>query len=117
MNHGITGYGPREWSEGERRAETYLRVLHGEVGTAERELIDRATQAARKQARSSAAHPVTLVMEALFSLLPFEETGSPIAMTPPIRRVSMLPEKTEFPLHDGLRRFFRSGLLRLAGVN
>ena len=50
--------------------------------------------------------PVTLVMEALFGFLPSE---APLVMTPPINRSTMLPEPTEFPVHDWMRRIFRRG--------
>lgn len=117
MNQPISPYGPREWSEGRRRAETYLRALQGEFGAAELELVSRSIRAARERDRESgAAHPVTLVMESLFDLLSREESAAPAAMTPPMQRVSMLPEKTEFPFHDGLRRLFRTRLLPFAGA-
>lgn len=105
---------PREWNEAQRRAETYLRARQGALGSAERHLLEQATKSARAQQREApAAHPVTLVMESLFALLPPAEA---VAMTPPIRRVSMLPEETEFPLHDGLRTLFRTGFSPFAGA-
>jgi len=117
MNQGITVHGPREWSEAQRRAETYLRAWSGSLGSAEQRLFTRALTAAREHHHADpAAHPVTLVMEALFVLLPLEETAPPVAMTPPIQRVTMLPEETEFPFHQGLRRLFRTQLLPFAGV-
>ena len=63
----------------------------------------------------SSAHPVTLVMESLFDLLP-PETAAPVAMTPPMQRVAMIPEKTEFPFHDAMRRLFNLKLFPSAGV-
>jgi hypothetical protein len=117
MNQGITVHGPREWSEAQRRAETYLRVLSGRLGSAEQQLLAQALITAREHHRADpAAHPVTLVMESLFALLPAEGAASPVAMTPPIQRVTMLPEKTEFPFHDGLRQLFRTQLLLFAGA-
>ena len=117
MSQEITVHGPRDWSEAQRRAETYLRAWSGRLGSAERQLLAQALSAAREHRRANAAaHPVALVMEALFVLLPPEETAMPVAMTPPIQRVTMLPEKTEFPFHDGLRRLFRTQLLPFAGV-
>jgi hypothetical protein len=98
-------YLPQQWSEAHRRAEIYLRALRSEFGSAERQLVARALASAREQHRRGAAtHPVTLVMESLFEMLPPQNTMTPITMTPPLARASMLPEKTEFPLHDWLRR-------------
>jgi hypothetical protein len=118
MMEGISGYGPREWSEGMRRGEAYLRAWRGECGPTENEQLAEAIALARAQAvGGDPRHPVTLVMESLFDLLPLENARGTVATTPPIQRVRMLPEKTEFPLHDGLRRLFRPRLLRFAGAN
>lgn len=96
---------PPPWREAERRAKTYLRALRGAVGADERDLLATALSSARAQARlQDGAHPVTLVMEALFSFLPVDQ---PAVMAPPIERSGMLPEPTEFPVHDWLRRCFR----------
>ena len=115
---GVSEYGPREWNEGMRRGETYLRSWRGSSGTAENEQLAKAVAIARAQAAAGdPRHPVTLVMESLFAFLPLENESAAIAITPPIQRVKMLPEKTEFPLHDGLRRLFRPRLLRFAGAN
>ncbi|HEY2712270.1 MAG TPA: hypothetical protein VGI60_07130 [Chthoniobacterales bacterium] len=116
MNYGITGYGPGAWSEAQQRAETYLNALHGGLGSAQRELLVRAMQSAREQEENVATHPVTLVMQALFAALS-KETTAIIAMAPPIQRVAMLPEKVEFPFHEGLGRLFRTQLLPFAGAN
>lgn len=95
------------WSEAERRAESYLRTLRGSFGSAERLLVANARSSARGQSQlNPGAHPVTLVMEALFGFLPFVPNESP-PMTPPLRRATMLPEPIEFPVHD-----FLGGLLR-----
>ncbi len=95
----------RQWSEAHYRAEAYLRTLRGRFETAERQLVTSAMASARGQVRlNPEAHPVTLVMEALFGFLPDAEA---VAMTPPIERTRMLPEPMEFPLHDCLRRIFR----------
>lgn len=95
------------WQEAQRRGETYLRLCRGEFGADERHLLASALASARAQSRlSDGTHPVTLVMEALFGFLP---TDAPLAMTPPIRRSTMLPEPTEFPVHDWMRRIFRRG--------
>ena len=115
MNQRITVYGPREWSEAQSRAETYLRALHGGFGSSERHLLAQALVTAREQS-DAAAHPVTMVMDSLFALLPPENAASPVAMAPPIQRVTMLPEKTEFPFHDGLRRLFRTQVSPFAGA-
>ncbi|HEY1583372.1 MAG TPA: hypothetical protein VGF73_09780 [Chthoniobacterales bacterium] len=56
------------------------------------------------------------MMEALFALLSTSEGAAPVAITPPLRRTRMLPEKTEFPLHEGLSRFVRSGVVPFAGT-
>ncbi len=110
-------HGPREWDEARRRAETYLRALRGRFGVTEREQIARAIALARAQRGDErVAHPVTLVMETLIDLLPQENTAGPVAITPPLQRVSMLPEKTEFPFHEGLRRFLRTQFLPFAGA-
>ncbi len=93
-----------KWNEAKRRAETYLRVSRGDFGLVERQLVDRAIELASvRSAASTEAHPVTLVMDALFRLLPLPASGEKI-MTPAIRRTSMLPERTEFPVHDFVRR-------------
>ncbi len=106
-----------DWSEARRRAETYLRALHGRFGTPEREQVARAITAARvRLSQGSETHPVTLVMKALFDLLPAPSAAAPLCMTPPIRRVRMLPEKTDFPFHAGLRQLFRTQLLPFAGI-
>jgi hypothetical protein len=55
-------------------------------------------------------------MQTLFAILP-KETPATIAMTPPIQRAAMLPEKVEFPFHEGLRRLFHTQLLPFAGAN
>ncbi len=108
MTQTISPYGPREWSEARRRAETYLRALQGGFGQGERALLAQALAKAHGQNREDrATHPVTLVMESLFGLLPPEDVSAPVAMTPPMQRVTMLPEKTEFPFHDGMRRLFQ----------
>lgn len=114
MNHGITGCCPAAWDEAQQRAETYLYALYGEFDSGQRELLARATQSARARSENAATHPVTLVMQALFALL---ETTPTFAMTPPIQRVSMVPEKIAFPFHEGLGRLFRTHLLPFAGAN
>jgi len=116
MNQGIRVHGAQEWGEAQRRAETYLRAWSGRLGSAEQQLLTRALITAQERP-DAGAHPVTLVMESLFALLPAEASAKPAAMTPPIRRVTMLPEETEFPFHDGLRRLFRTQLLPFAGVH
>lgn len=95
----------QRWHEAQRRAETYLQLSRGAFGAAERRLLVSALASARAQARLDAAtHPVTLVMEALFGFL----AASPeVPMTPPLQRSTMLPEPTEFPVHDWFRRVFR----------
>lgn len=114
MKQTISSHSPREWSEAQRRAETYLRALHGEFGSTEQQLLSQAVAAGRqKQSCDALSHPVTLVMESLFALLPSEEA---FTITPPIQRTTMLPEKIVFPFHDGLRRLFRIKLLPFAGV-
>ena len=118
MMEAILGYGPREWSEGMRRGETYLRAWRGRCEAAERKQLAQAIAIARAQSASGdPRHPVTLVMESLFDLLPVENERAALATTPPIQRVRMLPEKTEFPLHDGLRRLLRPRFLAFAGAN
>ena len=95
------------WQEAQRRGETYLRLCRGAFGAAERHLLASALASARAQLRlSEGIPPVTLVMEALFGFLSSE---APLAMTPPINRSRMLPEPTEFPVHDWMRRIFRRG--------
>jgi hypothetical protein len=117
MNQGITVHGRREWSEAQRRAEAYLRALSGTLGSAEQQFLAQSFATARERHRADpAAHPVTLVMESLFALLPVEVAAAPIAMVPPVQRVTMLPEKTEFPFHDCLRQLFRTQLLPFAGT-
>lgn len=94
----------QRWHEAQRRAETYLRLCRETFGAAERRLLASALASARAQARlHDDTHPVTLVMEALFGFLP----ATAIAMTPPLQRSTMLPEPTEFPVHDWFRRVFR----------
>jgi hypothetical protein len=116
MNQTISSHGLREWNEAQRRAETYLRTLHGSIGPAERTLLADALAKARgRRGTESSAHPVTLVMESLFDLL-LPETAAPVAMTPPMQRVAMIAEKTEFPLHDAMRRLFNLNLFPSAGV-
>ena len=88
--------------------------MHGTLGHAERQLAREAETAARAR-QFEGVHPVTLIMEALFRMLP--EGEAPVAMTPPMQRVSMLPERTEFPLHDGWSRFFRTCLIPFAGAH
>jgi hypothetical protein len=106
MNQPIPRHGVREWNEARRRAETYLRALHGGIGPTERTLLlDVLAKARRNYGTESSTPPVTLVMESLFDLLP-PETAAPVAMTPPMQRVAMIPEKTEFPLHAAMRRLF-----------
>lgn len=101
---------PQKWSEAHRRAEIYLRALRGGFGLDERQLVASAISSAGGQLRLNPnAHPVTLVMEALFGLLPESSPGS-VAMTPPLQRARMLPEPMEFPVHDWLRRAFRSAV-------
>lgn len=98
---------PQKWNEAQRRAETYLRALRGVFGPGERELVASALASARGQSQlNQDAHPVTLVMEALFGFLPAVAAEIP-AMTPPLQRATMLPEPMEFPVHDWLRRCFR----------
>ncbi len=111
-------YGLREWSEGRRRGEAYLRAWRGQCGAAEDKQLAEAITLARAQSdKGDPRHPVTLVMESLFTLFPIGQVAAPIAMTPPIQRVRMLPEKTEFPLHEGIRRLFRTRFLSFAGAN
>ncbi len=114
----ISGYGQQEWNEGKRRAETYLRAWHGRSDAAEAKQLAQAVAIARARSdNGDRRHPVTLVMESVFDLLPNKNLCAPVATAPPIQRVRMLPEKTEFPLHDALRRFFRNGFLAFAGAN
>ncbi len=97
----------QKWNEAHRRAETYLRLLRGEFGRRERQLAALALNSARGQIQQHHdAHPVTLVMEALFGFLSGAPAKMP-AMTPPLQRATMLPEPMEFPVHDWLRGFFR----------
>lgn len=98
---------PQNWNEAQRRAEAYLRALRGVFGPGERQLVASAIDSARGQLElDNDAHPVILVMEALFGFLPAAAAEIPV-MTPPIQRATMLPEPMEFPLHDWLRGFFR----------
>ena len=115
MNQTVSSNGVPEWNEAQRRAETYLRALHGRIGPADRTLLVDALATARRRGTESSAHPLTLVMESLFDLLP-PETAAPVAMTPPMQRVAMIPEKTEFPFHDAMRRLFNLKLFPSAGV-
>ena len=106
---------PQQWNEAHRRAETYLRALRGGYGPAERELFARALAVARAQHRSGRTkHPVALMMESLFAILPPHDSIASAAMTPPIRRTTMLPERTEFPVHDWLRRLAPKRIFHLA---
>ncbi len=117
MKDTISRHLPQHWSEAHHRAETYLRALGGEFGPVERKLAARALAAARAERRPEfMAHPVTLVMRALFSILAHEKTAPPVAMTPPIQRTTMLPEPTEFPLHDWVRGVARGRFFKLAGA-
>ncbi|MGI8890716.1 MAG: hypothetical protein ACR2G0_08035 [Chthoniobacterales bacterium] len=105
-------YGLQEWNEAQRRAEIYLRTWRGQVGPAERKLLCLASDKACEQSFAAPSkHPVTLVMESLFDLLPEED--APVAMTPPIQRTRMLPEATEFPVHDVVRQISRTLLFAL----
>lgn len=114
MKQTISSQGPEEWNEAQRRAKTYLRALYRGFGSTERQLLSRALTAAQEEHRyDGVSHPVRLVMQSLFALLPSEE---PVAMTPSIQRTTMLPEKTVFPFHDGLRRLFRAKFLPFAGI-
>ena len=107
---------PRKWHEARRRAECYLRALRGAIGAAEGQLVIRALTMARAQhGRDPATHPVTMVMETLFDLLPVGQTSVPMA--PPIQRATMLPEPMEFPVRDWLRRCFRRPRVVVAGPN
>ena len=95
-----------QWHEAQRRAESYLRALRGVLGTAERELLVSALTTARAHHQWNAkAHPVALVMETLFDLLPIAEPA--VTMAPPIQRATMLPEPIQFPVRDWLRGWFR----------
>lgn len=115
MTQGLDLHNTQEWSEARDRAESYLRALRGTLGPADDQLLSQAWAAARDQSRlDCSTHPVTRVMESLFALLPPELTA-PVAMTPPIKRVSMLPEPTQFPFHEGLSRLFHASFNRLAG--
>lgn len=117
MNQTISSHGVREWNEAQRRAETYLHALHGRIGPADRTLlVDALAKARGRRGTESSAHPVTLVMESLFDLLP-PKTAASVAMTPPMQRVAMIAEKTEFPFHDAMRRLFNLKLFPSAGVN
>ncbi len=117
MKQGMTAYGPREWSEAQDRAATYLRALQGGLGAEQRQLLSQALRMAlAERATAPATHPVTLLMEALFALLAEAEPTEPVPMAPPMQRVTMLPEPTEFPLHDGIKRVFRTRHLLFAGA-
>jgi len=117
MMEAISGYGPREWNEGMRRGETYLCAWRGRCEAAERKQLAQAIAVARARSESGdPRHPVTLVMESLFDLLPMENARAAVPTAPPIQRVRMLPEKTEFPLHDGLRRLLRPRFLAFTGA-
>lgn len=106
---------PQQWHEAHRRAETYLCALRGGYGSAERELFDRALTIARARHRSGRTkHPVALMMESLFAILPPHDDMAPAVMTPPIRRTTMLPERTEFPVHDWLHRLAPKRIFNLA---
>lgn len=108
MQSASSKYGPREWSEAQRRAEKYLQLLRGQFSAVEAAELAQAMTRARAAASAAALqHPVTLVMEALFALLPSQSPPPKIAMTPPLRRTPMLPEKTEFPLHHCWRQLWR----------
>ncbi len=105
MNH--PSHLSQKWNEARRRAEAYLRAVRGGFGPGERHLVASAIASARGQLQlNHNAHPVTLVMEALFGFLP-AAAGEIPAMAPPIQRATMLPEPMEFPVHDWLRGFFR----------
>jgi hypothetical protein len=113
----ISPHGPCEWDEARRRAETYLRALRGRFGPTECEQVVQAIATARaQQSVDSTTHPVTLVMEMLFVRLRPQTTARAVTITPPLQRVSMLPEKTEFPFHEALRRLFRIQFLPFAGA-
>jgi hypothetical protein len=126
MEQNAATYVSHQWSEAQRRAETYLRALRSEFGSAERQLLARALAGAREQHRQGVvSHPVTLVMESLFEMLPPQKMAPPLAMAPPISRATMLPEPIEFPLHDWLRhggwkaaapRLFRGRVFAFAGA-
>jgi hypothetical protein len=51
MEQKIATHLPRQWSEAQRRAETYLRALRSEFGSAERQLVARALSSAREPHR------------------------------------------------------------------
>jgi hypothetical protein len=104
----------QQWNEAHRRAETYLRALRGRYGPDERELFARALAIARAQDVAGAKHPVALMMESLFAILPSQGPTAPLAMTPPVHRTTMLPERTEFPVHDWLRRLAPKRIFNLA---
>lgn len=117
MKETISRHLPQQWSEAHRRAETYLRAFGGEFGPFERKLAARALATARAEHRTEfMAHPVTLVMQALFAILSHEKIIQPVAMTPPIQRTTMLPEPTEFPLHDWAHGLFRRRFFKLLGA-
>jgi hypothetical protein len=109
-------YGSCEWNEAQSRAETYLRALRGGFGPLEREQLTAAMNLARVHANERAQHPVTRVMQSLFDLLRAKNGITAIAMTPPIHRVSMLPERMKFPLENGWRRLVAGQFLPIAGV-
>ena len=116
MNQTISAHEVREWNEARQRAKTYLSALHGGIGPADLKLLVNAlVEARRRRETESSTHPVTLVMESLFDLLP-RETAAPAAMMPPMQRVAMIPEKTEFPFHEAMRRLFNLTLFPSAGI-
>lgn len=117
MKEKVSTHLPRQWNEARHRAEIYLHALRSQFGLVERKLVARALIAAREQhRRNGAAHPVTLTMESLFEILWPEKSVSELAMAPPMQRATMLPEPTEFPLHDWLRRLFRRRMISFAGA-
>ena len=118
MNPAFSSHLPQKWSEAHRRAETYLRALRGGFGSDERQLLARAVGVAREQHRQQIeTHPVTLVMETLFDLLPTADAMPLLALAPSIHRTTMLPEPMEFPVHNWLRRISRWPKLTFAGPN
>jgi hypothetical protein len=72
----------REWS-GPNGAEIITRLARRDWAGGANALVD-ALATARALRTESSAHPVTLVMESLFDLLP-PETAAPVAMTPPMQ--------------------------------
>ena len=118
MNQAISPNSSRAWTEAQQRAETYLSALCGRTGPAENALLEQAIATAREESceGNNAHHPITLVMESLFALLSRAEIVAPLAITPPLTRASMLPEKIEFPLHEGMRRLFGARDFPFAGT-